>query len=288
VNRIGLTHKSWPVFLFERIRQVADFSSAVCLLWLVFIFAGCERVIEIDLNDSDPRIVIEANLSDSPDKVEVKVSKTANYFGQEPVEHINDASVTLRTQSGRTYQVPRTGEGLYLMNKLDVRNQATYTLIVEAEGNRYEAESSLWPRVRIDSLATVYNDGFTFFGKGYNVYLYFQEPSEFRNYYRLKIFVNRELQTSSNDYIFFDDHNNNGQYLQLRVRNRTYEKGDTVAYELVSLDKGAYDYLRQMDELMSVNPGSAAPSNPASNFSNGALGYFSAWSSDKKSIVIPK
>jgi len=264
------------------------FAYVLFILPMLFFSLGCEQVIDIDLNDSDPKLVIEGSLSESPGRIEVKVSKTANYFGKEPVERISDAKVTLRTGSGRTYLVPPAGEGIYQLSRLEIRNQLTYTVTVEAGGEQYVAQSTLWPRVRIDSLTTVYNDGFTFFGKGYNVYLYFQEPSDFENYYRLKIYINGELQSGSDDYIFFDDRNNNGQYLQLRIRNRTYDKGDTVTYELVSLDKGAYDYFRQLDELMSINPGSAAPSNPVSNFSNGALGYFSAWSSDKESIVIPE
>ncbi|NOR75913.1 MAG: DUF4249 domain-containing protein, partial [Draconibacterium sp.] len=32
--------------------------------------------------------------------------------------------------------------------------------------------------------------------------------------------------------------------------------------------------------------GSAAPANPTSNITNGALGYFSAWSADEKTVVI--
>ena len=274
--------------LFSRTGFISWMQPVFPVFCTLYLLAGCERVIDIDLNESDPRLVIEASLSENPGRIEVNVSKTGNYFGKEPLERISDATVVLRTRSGRTFQVPSLGEGVYELNKLDIRNQVTYTVTVEVKGELYEAQSTLWPGVRIDSLSAVYNDGFTFFGRGYNVYLYFQEPSEFINYYRLRIYVNGELQNSANDYIFFDDRNNNGQYLQLRLRNRTFEKGDTVTYELVSLDKGAYDYFRQLDELMTVNPGSAAPSNPASNFSNGALGYFSAWSSDKERIVIPE
>ena len=78
----------------------------------------------------------------------------------------------------------------------------------------------------------------------------------------------------------------NGQYIELKIRRKIFDVGDTVTYELISLDKGAYEYFNSLQELVNVNPGSAAPSNPVSNFSNGALGYFSAWSSDSKTIVI--
>jgi len=38
------------------------------------------------------------------------------------------------------------------------------------------------------------------------------------------------------------------------------------------IDKDVFKY---WNELQSINPGSAAPANPTSNISNGALGYFS-------------
>jgi hypothetical protein len=56
--------------------------------------------------------------------------------------------------------------------------------------------------------------------------------------------------------------------------------------QLISLDAGAYEYLRTFQELVNNNPGSAAPANPNTNISNGALGYFSAWSSTIKTAII--
>jgi hypothetical protein len=56
--------------------------------------------------------------------------------------------------------------------------------------------------------------------------------------------------------------------------------------QLISLDSAVYEYYKTFTELVNTNPGSAAPANPNSNLSNGALGYFSAWSSDTMSVII--
>jgi hypothetical protein len=57
---------------------------------------------------------------------------------------------------------------------------------------------------------------------------------------------------------------------------------------LISIDKSAFEFYKTFRELLNVNPGSAAPSNPASNISGNALGLFSVWNSDQKTITIVK
>lgn len=258
------------------------------LFFIVLFLWGCEKIIDVDLNETDPKLVIEANLSNSLRHAEVKLSKTGSYFSTEPVQKISDAVISLEGSSGNHYQLAEEEDGTYLLEDVVFETGATYKITVEAEGGVYEAESVLPERVRIDSLAAVYNDEISILNKGYHVNLYFHDPAEIQNYYRLKIFVNGEPDDESDDFIFFDDENMDGEFIQLRVRSRTFELGDTVTYELISVDKGAYLYFTSLEEVISVNPGSAAPSNPPSNFSNGALGYFSAWSSDRERIIIKK
>ena len=256
--------------------------------FFLFLLGGCEKVIDVDLNKAVPKLVIEANLSGTLQIAEVKLSKTVSYFETEPITNVTDAVVCLKNQYGEKYQLTEDSDGFYRLHDGLFSSGTKYTITVEYENEIYMAESTLNPMVRIDSLAAVYNDGFTVLDKGYNVNLYFHDPAEIFNYYRLKIHVNGKLQNGPGDYIFFDDETINGQFVQLRIRSKTFEKGDTVCYELLSLDKGAYDYFNSLEELISVNPVSAAPANPVPIFSNGALGYFSAWNSDKETIIIRK
>jgi hypothetical protein len=258
------------------------------IAFLLLMLVGCEKVIDVDLNKAVPKLVIEANLSGTLQMAEVKLSKTVSYFETEPIVNVTDAVVWLKNQHGGQYQLTEDSDGFYRIRNGLFSPGMKYTISVESENEIYMAESILNPTVKIDSLAAVYNDGFTLLSKGYNVNLYFHDPVEIANYYRLKIYVNGKLQNRPGDFIFFDDENINGQFVQLRVRSKTFEKGDTVCYELLSLDKGAYNYFNSLEELISVNPVSAAPANPVTNFSNGALGYFSAWNSDKETIVIRK
>ena len=257
------------------------------LLILILIFSGCEKVIDVDLNDANPAIVIEANVSTSSERfVEVKISKTTSYFGTDSVQMVSNAKVSIENDEGSIDTLIEVEEGIYEAQNLIPVPGYKYKITVVYNGETYEAESELNYPVQIDSLSVEYNDDNTLLKNGYNVNLYFHDPVTTKNYYRLKIYVNGELDEDGDGYIIFDDENIDGDYIELKLQSKIFDLGDKVTYELISLDKGAYDYFNSLEELISVNPTSTAPSNPASNFSNGALGYFSAWSSDSETVVI--
>lgn len=253
---------------------------------IIFLLFACEKVIEVDLNEVNPAIVIEANLTNSPMSVEVKISKTGSYFGSGPVTKISNAGVILEDNLGNRFLLNEVEEGLYKSRDVYPQTDKSYKLTVEVEGKTYEATSKLNPPVSIDSLTSIYYEGFAFLDAGYNVNIYFGDPAEVKNYYRLKIYKNEELKSDFDDLIVFDDNLFDGNKLEIRPRNTIFKLGDTARIELISLDKNAYEYFKTFQEVISTNPGSAAPANPNSNFTNGALGYFSAYSSDEITIEI--
>ena len=51
----------------------------IYLCCALFLFVGCEELIDIDLNDADPRIVIEANLSNLGSVQRIRVSRTVPF-----------------------------------------------------------------------------------------------------------------------------------------------------------------------------------------------------------------
>lgn len=264
-------------------------SKTFILIFLVLLFSNCEKVIDVDLNVASPSIVIEATLTNSNNLVQVLISKTGSYFGSNSIQTVSNATVLLEDDTGREFELIEVKSGIYQsMRKINPMPGRKYKIMVTSEGETYEAESMLNYPVEIETLTSNYTEGYSFLRSGYNVNLYFQDPETIRNYYRLKIYVNGKSEELDNDFIIFDDENINGQYIELRIRRKIFDLGDKVSFELVSLDKGAFEYFNSLQELISVNPGSTAPANPTSNFSNGALGYFSAFSSDRKTIVIEK
>jgi hypothetical protein len=257
------------------------------LLIFALLLLGCEKVIDVDLNESNPVIVIEGKLSDNLDFTEVKITKTSSYFDADQAEKISGADVSITDDRGHFFRLNEIEEGIYIPYNLLPRTGFKYKLSVEVEDQVYESVSTLNQAVKIDSLAVVYNEGFSFLDDGYNVNMYIRDPKEVKNFYRLKIYINNELEDDANDLILFNDKNTNGSLVEVQIRRKLFQVGDTVKYELISMDEAAYLYLDAISEIIGDgSQGTAAPANPNPNFTNGALGYFSAYSSDEKTIIV--
>lgn len=264
---------------------MAKIKYILILLFSIAVFS-CEKVIEVDLNDAKPTIVIEGNLTRSPGLSEVVISKTANYFGNSDIEMVSNASVIIENDLGAQFILTEEEKGIYKSHDIYPQIGRTYTLTVEVDGKEYKAFSKLNPPVEIDSIDYYFEEGFAFIREGYYLKVYFSDPPGKGNYYRLKVYKNGNYENNMENFVIFDDRINDGQHLEVTVVQRVFKVGHTAKIELISLDKGAYEYFRSFQDLITTNPGSAAPANPTSNFTNGALGYFSAWSSNSISTSI--
>jgi hypothetical protein len=72
------------------------------------------------------------------------------------------------------------------------------------------------------------------------------------------------------------------------MRNH-FSTGDTVWVDLLSIDKASYDYFNTLNNILTSDrsPTSLAPANPNTNLTNGALGYFAAYSISSRMIILP-
>jgi len=255
------------------------------ILIFVFLFA-CEKVIDVDLNDANPAIVIEGNLTNLPGLTQVTISKTGNYFGETSIERISDASVIITDDVGGSFALSETKGGIYELDDIEAEIGRTYTLSVEVEGVKYEASSKITPPVYIDSLSYDYEKRFGIYTKGFYLNMHYTDPPGIKNYYRIQVLRNGKFTNYRENFNVFDDRLSDGDSREIRLAQPRYYEGDKAAVVFISLDKGAYDFLNTFTELVYVNPGSLAPANPISNFSNGALGYFAAWSFSYMDITI--
>lgn len=257
----------------------------ILILTALFI-SGCEKVIDVDLNEASPALVIQGNLSSDQKVAEVKLTMTTNYFDTLSPGKVTGAKVSLEDDKGQKIVLNETLKGVYAAFGLNTFYNTQYRLTVESKNEIYQAESVLNPPVAIDSVTWEYDEGTSFFDAGYYLKIWFFDPPSIQNYYRIQVYRNGLLKRSMDDLIVFNDRYVDGNKVEISLFNDPYYLNDTVLVQLVSLDKNAYDYFSTLGELINNNPGSAAPSNPNTNFSNGALGYFSAWSSDTLKVII--
>ena len=230
-------------------------------LALLFVFTACEDVIEIDLDNIEPKLVIEAVITDQTINQTVKLTKTGDYF--EP--------------------------GIYQTTHLLGTAGVVYNLSVEVEDVEYTAVSEMPVRVNIETLSTEFFEATPRFDEGYFVKCHFTDPAGISNYYRFKIRENGILLNSSSDFILRDDKIFDGNSVQIPLAIKTFQINDTVTVELLSLNKDTYDYYNTLvggsggpADMMS----SSTPANPVSNISNGAMGYFGVYTISSKTIIV--
>ena len=100
------------------------------------------------------------------------------------------------------------------------------------------------------------------------------------------------LQNRGEDLQVVDDGLFDGGIARLPMFRKTFNSDETIEVMLRHFDATSFDYFNSLSDIASsenggLADGSAAPSNPNTNWDNGALGYFSAFAADTLSIKIP-
>jgi len=261
----------------------------ISLIAITIGLPSCEKVIEIELESATPQLVIEAQLQAGQHPFSVAISKTAPYFEDELPQRIEDAIVTLTKEDGTEITIPHIEEGLYLSPVLAEMNQQ-YTLTVEIDNEKYIAQSYLPEVVPLIDVFSEYQAAIGPFQEGYTVNFTYQDPSGVDNFYRFVHSINGEKQLKGSDLQVRNDIANDGGIVTFPLIQQIFEVGDTVEVEIVSFDEASYSYFSSLGDIIGSGQGpggsSAAPGNPVSNWDKEVLGYFSAFSSDTKTIII--
>lgn len=248
---------------------------------VLLVFTACEKVLDIDLKDAPPRVIIEANLSDQPSPHQVLVSRSVGFNDPNQFPQVSGARVILSDNAGLADTLTEVAPGRYETRQFQGQPGRTYTLKVTINGEEYLAVSTMPQPVPIMNIAV---ESFRFDPERKSVKFEFQEPGGVKNYYRALYTVNDTLSTQLN---IFSDEFNDGKFVDETLIDRDLEldPGDRVNVKLQTIDENVYRFLREQDQL--GNSQAASPANPRSMFSNGALGYFSAHAETEASLVVP-
>jgi hypothetical protein len=247
---------------------------------MIIVSPSCQKVIDIDLNTASPQIVIEGNVYDQPGPYLIKISQTVNFDEPNVYPPVSDALVKISDNNGNSEILTELSPGTYYTSALQGVAGRTYTLSVTYKTITYVATSTIPNPVYLD---TIYF-GAGRFGNQKIVSVNFNDPIDFDNYYRLIESINNVRQTGFN---VTNDNLNQGKPISYSFMAQgnvnQLEIGDTISVWLESIDKGVYEYFRTASQYSEQ---SSTPSNPVSNISNGALGYFNACSVHTKSLIV--
>ncbi len=111
---------------------------------LLLIITSCEEVYYPDLDEADSLLVVEALVTNSPDKGYVKISKTTNFNAGYVNTLVNNAQVELISEEGNVYNGFLSSPGNYSFNFLPTFEQK-YKLRVSISDTVYSSEFQKMP-----------------------------------------------------------------------------------------------------------------------------------------------
>ncbi len=238
----------------------------------VSIFTSCEEVIETNLTDADPVIVIDGSISDQSEVQTIKVSKTTPFDQPNTFNGVKGAKVTVYTSSSQTLSFVPTSEGIYKSSRFKGIPGVKYTLEVVAGGKTYTASSIMPTPVRTDSINF---KKISIFGNE-SIYpsVYYNDPAQVQNQYRYIVKVNGVLTADQVN----DDRFSNGNATSdlITFEGNGVKVGDKTEIEIQCIDRNVFKYYFAISQIGGNGGPPVAPSNPNTNLDNGALGIFSA------------
>src|SRR5690554_1931882 len=136
-------------------RTIKSLLGVICVVAL----ASCEEVIDLDLGNAEPRIVIEGTLTTDPGPYQVKITQSVDYGELNEFPAISGAAVTITDKEGRSEVLEEVGEGVYLIQDFQGEKGKSYNLEVQYEGETYQAASTIpATHIPIQSLKYVFEE----------------------------------------------------------------------------------------------------------------------------------
>jgi hypothetical protein len=257
------------------------------LLISVVSLVSCEKVIDIDIREADRKIVIEGIATNEGD-CEVKITRSVHFSDPSIFPPVTGAHVLIRGNGG-VLPLLEISPGIYRPVNFNGIPGNLYELEVYLGSQLFKASSRMFPPVPIDTMYVAPGP----FGSYLFPHVQYTDPAGIDNAYRFVQYKNRLKDPA----IFWDDDEfTNGQTNLLRLDNgvsrnddpRALHSGDTVMVELLSLDDPIYRFWSTVQFGGAAGSAfTASPANPITNIQGGALGYFSAHSVTRRSVIVP-
>lgn len=257
----------------------------IALLLTLGSLMSCTEVITLDLNDSEPTLVIEATLNGQDSTLSVLLTESGSFTDPGEYPLVSNASVAIKKSTGESLNVLEEEPGVYTLGTLKIEPGESYTLSVTSGGEEYLANVKVPEQLRIDSVSFEASAN-PRFGEGFYPTIYYQTSTGEAPWIRVKIRTDSSLFPVS-----FLPLENVMNPMSSTLLQASYPRGEKLIMEVQSISEEMYRYFGEIAELKGegVGPGaaSAAPSNPRSQWTGGALGYFNAHIPSRIEVVVP-
>jgi hypothetical protein len=260
------------------------------MVLMLLIFTSCsEELIDIDLTDYRNTIVIEGIMANNYGPHRVRISKAKYIFESSASQMVSDASVTITDNLGNIAVLEESEPGLYETSSITGIPGRVYTLEVIAEGKVYTAASVMPQPLELEMIRFQRISSNT---PEYSLYSTFQDREGVDDFCRINFYRNGYY--LSGDMILYQGEYTDGEEIVIDDLKNYFYRLDRVNIEVISLNRNIFDYYYFLENSLPEDDGDNETtdiiefgySNPKSNISNGALGFFSAQSYTNYSRVV--
>ncbi|MCG2611749.1 DUF4249 domain-containing protein [Flavobacterium sp. SM15] len=265
-------------------------------LFISFILiTGCEDVVNVDLKDDQPKLVIDAAIKwqkgTTGENQIIKLSLTNNFYTNEIVP-ASGATVTVTNSSNTVFDFIESGTtGNYLCtNFVPVVNES-YTLTVQYNGAIYTSTSKLYatpPIINVQQETVTGIDGSDLI----QIKFFYQDNGAEENYYLITVVnpnkVIPEYGALSDE--FFQGNVMFGFYASDKTN-----PGITLLLQVQGISKSYYNYMNKLITIASTNSGNPFATPPVTlrgniinqtNQNDFPLGYFSLGETDTRNYLV--
>jgi hypothetical protein len=285
--------------------NISKLSNILILVLSLFFLTGCEDMVkEIDWETKNipSKLIVEGGITNKLGLHPIKLSLSADYFNSKAEPMVSGAVVVVSTDSEEIQYIESTSNlGVYeavepFIGQIETNYSLKVSLDKTVDGfNNYEAKSRLIEGMRVDSMHVFLYPSFGAVDVGDEeedddlatqdsmivvALLYGQEPAHIDNYYLAIVYKNGvaiEENIQDNNHFSDNDYEMNGSTYFFMMIEKSFEEGDTLGIELISITK-EYDYfltgLKGIAEPQDPFGFSGPPANTVGNISNGGLGFF--------------
>jgi hypothetical protein len=255
----------------------------IVLVFTSVLFSSCEKVIDVDLNNAEPKLVIDAVIKwqkgTTGEEQIIKLNLTNDFFTNE-ILPANGASVTITNSVDETFTFFEDGTtGNYICTNFNPVIGETYTLVVIYDGEIYTATNSLLatPPILFVEQETVPGIGSD---DRIQIKYFYQDNGAEDNYYLLAVKnPNKQIPEFGvvNDNLF------QGNLMFGFYGSSETEPGITLKLSVQSITFGFHNYMNILTSIGGSGSGNPFATPPATirgnivnqtNSNNFPLGYF--------------
>lgn len=221
------------------------------ILGFVGLLTSCEDVVEVNLEEAQPRLVVDAILEwkkGTPGRNQtIKLSRTRGFFEDEP-RPVSGATIVVSNSSGTEFNFDEETSGEYVTSDFQPEINELYSLRIELDGNVYIAEETLKPVVPIEFIEQTDEGGFS--GENVELKAFYTDPEGDRNYYAFRFYAPF---LAFPDINIFDDEFNDGNQIFGTFSGEDLEAGMDVTIQLKGISSDYYNFL----DILLAQAGSA-------------------------------